>query len=183
MNDPHAPYQPRPPTPAILTHKQVLMIVAGVFVLMSLVCAGIVSVVLLVAGDKVVAAVDNLRYSVPRTISSGRTDWTDWNTQRELNHLYQTAVESVANDPTLLGKLGTPIAPEYDSDDLFRRRAAQPGSGEEIEFEVKGPKGAGTVLVRGSLGARYSPAVITVTLTDGAEVEVHLLDRPLPPVR
>jgi hypothetical protein len=150
--------------------------------------------------DKLEAAIDVKAMQIPGLpIVDPQPDWSDWMLQRELMHLYQTSLDSVVADKTLIEHLGEPIDTSVESEDLFRRRDKGPFNydGEQIEFDVLGPKGKGKVVVLsttepsanitgampGASNDGLQPKKITVTLQDGTEVNVEPLYRPLPPVR
>jgi hypothetical protein len=149
---------------------------------MALVCAGIVGGVLFFVPHRVAAVVEDAKGSLQGMAGAPQTDWADWNVQRELTHLYQTALESISADTALAEKLGEPIEPAIEADELFTRTTSEfQISG--ITFDIQGPKGKGTVAVRSVTAQLHAAENIQVTLADGSVHEVAPLDRPIPPVR
>ena len=112
-------------------------------------------------------------------------NWADdWVAMEMLARAYTASLDTVAADKEVIERLGRPIEPTGDSDQLFRRERKGNVTTEEekIEYDIAGPKGKATVRVVSnmSVGAPVSPysphgfqpKKITVTLEDGTELEV-----------
>src|SRR5687768_545873 len=83
------------------------------------ICAGIA----FLARAKIQAAMEEAGVPLPAVVSTlSDTDWRDWMVQRELTHLYQTSLESVAVDEALIARLGGPVETLLDAEELFTRR-------------------------------------------------------------
>jgi len=178
---------PSPPRTG-LSGCSIAAAIIAVLLAMALGCAGMCAGILYLGRGRVESALDQAGVSLPDiSLPEPQTDWEDWMVKRELTHFYQTVLESVTTDKTLITKLGEPIEPDIGAEKLFTRKDKGPlnQDGEHITFEVRGPKGTGQVAAdstaKGSDGIQ--PEKITVTLGDGSTVDVHLLRRPLPPVR
>jgi Cytochrome oxidase complex assembly protein 1 len=165
----------------------ILLAVGGVGLsIMVLSCVGLCAWFLFLARGKLASKLEKAGVRIPSIVSEPPpTDWNDWMVRRDLTHLYQTSLESVVADKSLAEKLGEPVAPALEADELFRRTEKGIGNGEHIEFEVRGPKAKGTVAVESDQGGSdgFQPARIVVTLSDGSTVDVMPLRRALPPVR
>jgi hypothetical protein len=84
-------------------------------------------------------------------------------------------------DKQVIEKLGKPVQPVIESEQLFRRErtGALDNDEEAIEFDIAGPKGKAVVRVIG-MAARGPPGAypwsqakkITVTLSDDTEIDV-----------
>jgi hypothetical protein len=185
----HNQFNPPPQQSRDVVIATVIAIAGAVLLTMALSCVGVCAGIVFLARTKIESALEQAGVPIPGVASvPPDTDWNDWMVRRELTHFYQTALESVVTDKTLLEKLGEPVETVIDTDELFRRqdKGGLNPSGEHIAFDVQGPKGVGTVAVisatpRGDQGIQ--PGKITVTLSDGSLVDVPPLARPLPPVR
>jgi len=110
----------------------------------------------------------------------------DWWVQRSLAPVYTAAIDAVALHPDVVERLGEPVEPLEDAEELYRvmsngaANSAPPGSlpgSQTIEFDIKGPKGAAVVSVKAAtdnaqLGGTYRATEITVKFNDGTEVDV-----------
>jgi hypothetical protein len=122
--------------------------------------------------------------AIPPVLAAPVFDGNDWMAQRERAELYQTALESVAGDAALKDQLGDDIQPSLEAEELFERKPGDRTT-EEIEFEVVGTKGKGTITARAARDRRSRPTTmtITVTLEDGSTIDVTPVERPPVPVR
>jgi hypothetical protein len=122
--------------------------------------------------------------AIPPVLAAPVFDGNDWMAQRERAELYQTALESVAGDAALKDQLGDDIQPSLEAEELFERKPSDRTT-EEIEFEVVGTKGKGTITARAARDRRSRPTTmtITVTLEDGSTIDVTPVERPPVPVR
>jgi hypothetical protein len=177
----NAPLQPKHSSSGGPTAKQIVVLTVAAVVWMVLLCAGIVGGVLFIARDRVANVVEGAKGALTGN-AVPQTDWDDWHVQRQLTHLYQTALESISADTALAEKLGEPIEPALTSDELFERTGGVIET-VGIAFDIQGPKGTGTVTVQFVPGQLHAPESIQVKLGDESVVEVVPLDRPLPPVR
>jgi hypothetical protein len=128
----------------------VVAIVVALSVTMILGCLGACGGIAFLARTKIESAMAEAGVPLPAVISMPpATDWNDWMVRRELTHLYQTSLESVAADNAVVDKLGGPVETVLDAEELFRRRdnGALNRFGEHIEFDVMGPKATGKVAV------------------------------------
>jgi hypothetical protein len=166
-NAPHAPLPSRALSPTALT-----AIVVGAFLAtltMVAICSGVVYFGYPAARNAVEAAGG----TVPNLVQPNVNDW--W-TQRVLSELYTGAIDKVVAHESVIEKLGEPVEPDINAQELFRREntGALNGTSETIEFDVIGPRGRGTVNVEAS-GAGAGPIkvnAITVTLEDGSAIDI-----------
>jgi len=175
--------QPAPPPRRGLSPTHWLLIGAAL-AWSGLVCTGICGGVLLLVGYRTGAVRGSPRMAIPPVLPAPVFDGNDWMAQRKRAELYQTALESVAGDAALKARLGDDIQPSLESEELFKR---QPGdrTTEEIEFEIVGTKGKGTVTARAARDRALGLAEVTiqVTLEDASTIDIEPLERPPVPVR
>jgi hypothetical protein len=107
----------------------------------------------------------------------------DWMTARVLAPVYTAALDAVASHAEVSQRLGEPIEPIEDADELYRRvgTGALQAAGEKIQFDIKGAKETAVVTVvadsespsgPGMGYSAYRAAEITVTFRDGSTVQV-----------
>jgi hypothetical protein len=108
----------------------------------------------------------------------------DWMTARVLAPVYTAALDAVASHAEVSQRLGEPIEPIEDADELYRRvgTGALQAAGEKIQFDIKGAKETAVVTVVADSQAAdsapgmgystYRAAEITVTFRDGSTVQV-----------
>jgi hypothetical protein len=125
-------------------------------------------------------ALDRLQRGQPPLASPPVADWM---TSRVLAPVYTVALDAVASNEQVIERLGDPIEPALEADELYRRTSSGELAGDEtIEFDILGAKGTAVVSVVASNEAAGSPpgmaysayraATITVTFSDGAKIEV-----------
>jgi len=105
----------------------------------------------------------------------------DWITMEQLTRGYTNALDAVTADKRVIARLGDPIEAASESEKLFRRERTGRMSAvdEDIEFDIKGPKGSAVVHVvctsaQGLPGSfPWSRATkITVKFKDDSEIDV-----------
>src|SRR3989442_606567 len=103
-------------------------IIIGGLLTMGLVCAGLCGGVLLYFGrGHVATTLEQAGLPMPDlSLPEPPTDWEDWMVKRELTHFYQTALESVTTDKSLIEKLGEPIETDVGAETLFSRQDKGP---------------------------------------------------------
>lgn len=110
---------------------------------------------------------------------------SEWIAMAQLTPAYSAAVDAVAADSRVLEKLGEPIEPVNQVEQLFRRQKSGnwDRSDETIEFDIQGPKGKAVVrvlagqLLKSEMPATFGgmqPKSISVVLEDGTELHVVL---------
>lgn len=107
---------------------------------------------------------------------------TEWIAIAQLTPVYTAALDTVLENATILEKLGEPLEPGDDPENLFRRQKSGDWTGvdETIEFDLRGSKGAAVVRVTAGSNVRQpgafyqgiGPKSITVILDDGTEIDV-----------
>jgi Cytochrome oxidase complex assembly protein 1 len=120
-----------------------------------------------------------------RAAPGSQTDWTDWIAMSQLTPVFTAALDAVATDKQVIERLGTPIETAGDSDKLFRREKTGQwtGADEALEFDIQGPQGRAVVRVTTAAQnpapdppgrSNLRPDTITVTFTDGAQIDVPM---------
>jgi len=112
-------------------------------------------------------------------------NWADdWIAMEMLARAYTTSLDTVAADKQVIERLGQPIEPENESDQLFRRerKGNVTAEDETIEYDIQGPQGKAVVRVVSNMAARapvspyspegFRPKKITVKFSDDSEIEV-----------
>jgi hypothetical protein len=117
----------------------------------------------------------------------------DWMAMEMLARAYTASLDAVAADKQVIERLGQPIEPVDESDQLFRRerKGNVTAEDETIEYEITGPKEKATVRVVSNMAARapvspyspqgFQPKRITVTFSDGSELELKPLNEKTEP--
>jgi len=109
-----------------------------------------------------------------------------------LMRAYTTALDAVVADKGVIERLGEPIEPDNDSDELFRRerRGRMTSEDETIEYDISGPKGKAVVLVvsTGAIAPPGRPPLclakkITVEFDNGTHIDVPSPVVPAVPAR
>lgn len=153
--------------------------------MVGLVCAGVLGGVFYLRMRNDGATISDVLEGRPPILGTQRGQ-TDWFADRLLSAVYTTALDAVATNSAVLERLGSPIEPVNSGDEgafLFRRLGVgeMNPAGEQIEFEVRGPKGRGTVLVvamppdSSELQGRayeYRVSKISIKIGDSEELEV-----------
>ena len=133
---------------------------------------------------KVKAAIDE---QMPAPLIAPRWE-NDWVAMELLARAYTASLDTVAADKEVIERLGRPIEPTGESDQLFRRerKGGVSMEDEKIEYDIVGPKGKATVRVVSNAGGGpplspyspqgFQPTRINVVLEDGTELEVKPLD-------
>src|SRR5262245_30508262 len=113
----------------------------------------------------------------------------DWMSQRVLAPVYTAALDAVTGNKKVIERLGKPVEPLEDADELYRRRipanpdeiAGSNVKGTVIEFDIKGPKGGAVVTVVAASDAPQGQNTgwmalratkILVKFSDGTSIDV-----------
>jgi len=164
----------------------VLLVLLSVGAVSLLCCAGVCGGLSFVyyrtprALAKVRAAIDE---QITATLVA--PNWAeDWIAMEMLARAYTASLDVVAAYKEVIERLGRPIEPENESDQLFRRerKGNVTAEDEKIEYDIRGPKGKAVVRVVSNMSARapispyssqgFQPKQFTVVLSDGSEIEV-----------
>ncbi len=176
-------FGPPPQKPGGGSGGTLLLVVLGVAAISLVCCAGICAGGLLLFTtrtttlEKVQAAIQE---QIPAPLVAQRWE-EDWMTMEQLTRAYTTSLDAVAADKRVIARLGEPIESASDDEKLFRRerKGKLSAEDEDIEFDVKGPKGTAVVRVvctsaQGLPGSFpwSRPTKITVKFKDDSEVDV-----------
>jgi hypothetical protein len=159
--------------------RLVLMIVLGVLAMLGL-CCGVACTGLFVLWNRSPQLARRVTTAVEEKLTPQPAWVNDWMAQEQLTRAYTVALDAVVADKQVIERLGDPVEPAGEPDELFRREnKGQLQSDETIEFDVKGPRG--TAVVRVVTGPAQAPQFsypwsaakkITVKLADGGEIDV-----------
>ncbi len=172
-----------PQQPAGRGPNLTLLVVLVVVGMSLLCCCGGLPFGLFLMRARVQTAIEEMPKAIQLPTVTARPDANDWMTARALAPVYSTSLDAVTTDKNIIERLGQPIGPSLETDDLFRRKTNEDPdrSGEKIEFDIKGPKGWATVtaVTSGSLSPpspatseEFRVAKITVTFKDGSVIDV-----------
>src|SRR5262245_3190678 len=129
----------------------------------------------------------NAALPAPVAIPMANPQVNDWWTLRMLAPTYTAAIDAITSNPQVSERLGEPVEPLSDVEDLYQRKDSGPPQpdGETILFAIQGPRGKAEVSVLaktptpdasgGAPGGRwdtYRAVEITVTFSDGSTIKV-----------
>lgn len=186
---------PQPPRSGVGSTASLLGLV--LLPLMVVICGGICAGVLFILAFHGESLAERAENTFQRVAAGGPVIVTkaapmqpgvnDWMSQRVFAPVYTAAIDAVATNPQVIERLGEPVEPLEDAEELYRRidteEAIPPGNlgvpSGGIEFDVKGPKGSAVVTVVANTeevaGRGYSALrakTITVKFSDGTTIEV-----------
>jgi len=169
--------QPLPPPKEPRRNSGTLLAAIVIAVLLMLLgCAGACAGVLYLAVPRARVALEAADVEIPGiTVQSPVNDWM---MTRTLSQIYTTSLAAVVSNKDVIERLGEPVMADLEAEDLYRRKnTGALGSGEEISFDITGPRGKGVVTVT-AYGAE-NIAKITVAFEDGSSIDLPLPE-PLP---
>jgi hypothetical protein len=172
-------FGPPPPHPGGGSGRLVLMIVLSVLGILGL-CCGVACSGVFVLWSRSPNLARRVEAAIEEKISPQPAWVNDWMIQERLSRAYTIALDAVADNKEVNERLGDPIEPAGDPDELFRRENnGAPLPEETIEFDIKGPKATAVVIVvTGQVnGPRFSQPgsgakKITVKFADGSQLDV-----------
>jgi hypothetical protein len=172
-------HQPGGNNNRILAIVLVTMGLAGMLCCGGGICGGVLFSVVR-SSPAVQQVTTSIQSKLPQPQPSMTSGW-DWMAMEQLARAYTMALDAVVADKQVIEKLGKPVQPVIESEQLFRRERNGALSNEEeaIEFDIAGPKGKAVVRVVG-VAATGPPGAypwsqakkITVTLSDDTEIDV-----------
>src|SRR4051812_14792914 len=182
--NPSSQFGPPPQKPAANSGRTLLFVGLGIAAVSLVCCGGICAGGLLLITTrtttlaKVQAAIED---QMPSPLVAPRWE-EDWMTMEQLTRAYTTSLDAVTADKQVIARLGEPMEALVGKDEkLFRRERTgrMTAADEDIDFNIKGPKGTAAVHVvctsaQGLPGSfPWSRATkITVKFKDDSEVDV-----------